>query len=106
MKAAYPIVLSKGKQYIVVYVPDFNISTQGKDEADAMEMARDAIGLTGISPGQIKRIWNVADGTEIKLSDAWYLRMHKNIPFISFGESPVLPDAIDTVIGVELDESY
>ena len=48
MKAAYPIVLSKGKKYIVVYIPDFNINTQGRDEADAMEMARDAIGLTGI----------------------------------------------------------
>jgi len=48
MKAAYPVILSKGKKYIIVHVPDFNISTQGKDEADAMEMARDAIGLTGI----------------------------------------------------------
>ena len=48
MKAVYPVVLSKGKEYIIAHVPDFNISTQGKDEADAMEMARDAIGLTGI----------------------------------------------------------
>ena len=48
MKAAYPIVMSKGKEYIVVYIPDFNINTQGTDYADAMEMARDAIGLMGI----------------------------------------------------------
>lgn len=48
MKAAYPIVMSKGKEYIVVYVPDFDINTQGVDYADAMEMARDAIGLVGI----------------------------------------------------------
>jgi predicted RNase H-like HicB family nuclease len=48
MKAVYPVVMSKGKKYIVVYIPDFNINTQGKDEADAMEMARDAIGLVGI----------------------------------------------------------
>ena len=48
MKVAYPIIMSKGKQYIVVYVPDFNINTQGIDEANAMEMARDAIGLMGI----------------------------------------------------------
>jgi len=48
MKAVYPIVLSKGKEYIVVYIPDFNINTQGCNEADAMEMARDAIGLMGI----------------------------------------------------------
>lgn len=48
MKAAYPIVMSKGKEHIVVFVPDFNINTQGVDYADAMEMARDAIGLMGI----------------------------------------------------------
>ena len=48
MKKAYPVVLSKGEKFIVVYVPDFDINTQGKDYADAMEMARDAIGLVGI----------------------------------------------------------
>jgi len=48
MKTVYPIVLSEGKEHIIVYVPDFNINTQGKDMADAMEMARDAIGIIGI----------------------------------------------------------
>lgn len=48
MKAAYPVVMSQGKDYILVYVPDFNINTQGLDYADAMKMARDAIGLMGI----------------------------------------------------------
>lgn len=48
MKTAYPIIMSKGKEYIIVFVPDFNINTQGKDYADAIEMARDAIGLMGI----------------------------------------------------------
>lgn len=48
MKTAYPIVITKGKEYMIVYVPDFGINTQGKDIPDAMEMARDAIGLMGI----------------------------------------------------------
>lgn len=48
MKAAYPIVMSKGKEHVIVFVPDFNINTQGTDYADAMEMARDAIGIMGI----------------------------------------------------------
>lgn len=48
MKAAYPIVMSKGVNHIVAFIPDFNINTQGKDYAEAMEMARDAIGLMGI----------------------------------------------------------
>jgi len=48
MKAAYPIILTKGKEFIIVYIPNFNINTQGKDLADAIEMARDAIGVMGI----------------------------------------------------------
>ena len=45
---AYPIVLRDGKEFIVVDIPDFHINTQGKDRVEAMEMARDAIGLMGI----------------------------------------------------------
>jgi Uncharacterized conserved protein len=48
MKAAYPIIMSKGKDHIIVFIPDFDINTQGMDFADAMEMARDAIGIMGI----------------------------------------------------------
>ena len=48
MKKAYPIILSHDEGWIVVDVPDFEINTQGKDLVDAMEMARDAIGLMGI----------------------------------------------------------
>lgn len=48
MKNAYPIIMTQGKEHIVVYVPDFDINTQGTDTADAMEMARDAIAIVGI----------------------------------------------------------
>ena len=48
MKAAYPIIMTKGKEYIVVTIPGFNSGTEGTDYADAMEMARDAIGILGI----------------------------------------------------------
>lgn len=48
MKAAYPIGMTQGNNCILVFIPDFDINTQGKDYADAMEMARDAIGLMGI----------------------------------------------------------
>lgn len=48
-RSAYPIVLSKERDgtYFVT-IPDFESYTQGEDVADAMEMARDAIGLLGI----------------------------------------------------------
>ncbi len=48
MKAAYPVILTPGEKFVIVYVPDFGINTQGTDYANAMEMARDAIGLMGI----------------------------------------------------------
>lgn len=48
MKLAYPIIMTQGKSHIIVYVPDFEINTQGTDQADAIEMARDAIGIMGI----------------------------------------------------------
>ena len=48
MKAAYPVILTPGEKFVIVYVPDFGINTQGTDFANAMEMARDAIGLMGI----------------------------------------------------------
>lgn len=48
MRRAYPIIMTQGENHIVVYVPDFTINTQGNDIADAIEMARDAIGIMGI----------------------------------------------------------
>ncbi len=47
VKRVYPIVLTQGEAWVVVYVPDFDINSQGKDVADAIEMARDAIGMVG-----------------------------------------------------------
>jgi predicted RNase H-like HicB family nuclease len=48
MRVVYPIVISKGDNYFVVSIPDFESGTQGRDLADAIYMARDAIGLLGI----------------------------------------------------------
>ena len=48
MKKAYPIILSQGEKFIVVYIPDFEVNTQGENIAEAIEMARDAIGVVGI----------------------------------------------------------
>ena len=48
MKRTYPVVLTQNEKTVLVFVPDFEINTEGKDFADAIEMARDAIGLTGI----------------------------------------------------------
>ena len=48
MKRTYPIILSPDEDGFVVYIPDFHANTQGKDLTEAIEMARDAIGIMGI----------------------------------------------------------
>ncbi len=49
MKQVYPAVFTKcGTEYLID-IPDFDITTQGVDLADAIDMARDAINLMGIT---------------------------------------------------------
>lgn len=69
-----------------------------------LENPMGVIPLTGLKHEQIKRIWNVATNAEIKISNAWNHHSHEDMVFISLGESPLLPDPVDTVIGVELME--
>lgn len=48
MKNSYPIILMPDQVGYVVYIPDFNINTEGDTLTEAIEMARDAIGVVGI----------------------------------------------------------
>ncbi|MBQ7797374.1 MAG: type II toxin-antitoxin system HicB family antitoxin [Lachnospiraceae bacterium] len=48
MKQAYPTFIAKHENVYLVYVPDMELYTEGSSITDAMEMARDAIGLKGI----------------------------------------------------------
>ena len=48
MKTVFPIILTPADVGYVVTIPDLNINTEGSSVADAIEMARDAIGLWGI----------------------------------------------------------
>ena len=48
MKQVYPVLIAEYKKDFLVYVPDMEIYTEGKSMVDAIEMARDAIGLKGI----------------------------------------------------------
>lgn len=49
MKALYPVIFTQTDMCVLVEVPDYGIMTEGEDMVDAVEMARDAIGLAGIS---------------------------------------------------------
>ena len=55
MKIAYPVVISKGTQYLIASVPDCNIDTQGQTLVEAIEMARDAISIWCVCEQDAKR---------------------------------------------------
>lgn len=69
MKTVYPIILTPAEHGYVVYVPDLEINTEGEDLADAIEMARDAIGLWGISEEDAGRKIPMASGQIPKSAD-------------------------------------
>lgn len=50
MREAYKVILTPEENgSYTVFVPDFDSGTQGENLADAMYMARDLIGCTGIT---------------------------------------------------------
>ncbi len=49
MKTVYPTIFTQTENEVLVEVPDMKIFTEGKNKLDAIEMARDAIGLKGIT---------------------------------------------------------
>ena len=47
-RSVYPIIIMEEEDGFYVSIPDFDTGTQGESIADAIMMARDAIGLMGI----------------------------------------------------------
>ena len=71
MKNSYPIILTPGANGYVVFIPDFNSGSQGNNITEAIEMARDAIGILGIDLED--------DGIEIPMpSDLKSIRAKEN----------------------------
>jgi len=60
------------------------------------------IPLAGIDKNCIKKIRLLSNGSELEIKENWITGNYKDLTFISFGESPLLPDPVDTVIEVEL----
>ena len=81
MKSIYPILIQYDKEEncYIVDIPDFEISTWGKTILEAIENARDAIGLTAITieddgdklpvPSELKDIKEENDSDIITLVD-------------------------------------
>lgn len=81
----YPVVLSKNDDGYFVTVPDFNVNTEGKDVADAIAMARDAIGINVLqledegkaAPEPYSRSYQVQDDDILTLVDVDMINYRK-----------------------------
>ena len=70
MKNAYPIILIPDTNGYTVYIPDFDIYTQGADLTEAIIMSRDAIGLIGIDMEDDKKtLPTPSDVKNVKIKD-------------------------------------
>ena len=62
------------------------------------------IPLTGLEKSRIKKIRLLENGSEIGIAENWITCNYNGIPFVSLGDSPLLPDPVNTVLEVEVGE--
>ena len=84
MKAVYPVVFTKLSDGYMAYSPDFNINTQGNDLAEAISMARDAIGIVGIDMEDDKKPFPAPSAVETILCSANELVSMVDVDFTAY----------------------
>ncbi len=104
MKNSYPIVLTPDEVGYLVYIPDFEINTEGDTLTEAIEMARDAIGLMGIDMEDDKKplpmpseIWKVEceDDDIVTLVDVDFSEYRRKNDMRSVRRNVTLPSWLD-----------
>ena len=86
-EGAYPVILKPTEQGYYVNIPDFQSGTQGRTIVEAIEMARDAIGLLGIDMEdehkEIPRPYSIAvqsdDGDIVTLVDVDFVEYRRRV---------------------------
>lgn len=86
-EGAYPVILKPTEQGYYVNIPDFQSGTQGRTIVEAIEMARDAIGLLGIDMEdehkEIPRPYSIAvqsdEGDIVTLVDVDFVEYRRRV---------------------------
>ena len=86
-RSVYPIIISEEKEGYYVSIPDFERATQGQSIADAIMMARDAIGLMGIDmqddgkelPSPYTKTYEIGDGDIVTLVDVDFAEYRRKV---------------------------
>ncbi len=105
MKEAYPIVISPTDEGYIVYIPDFDINTEGNSLTDAIEMARDAIGLMGIvmeddkevlpAPSEMSAVTKETKNDIVTLVDVDFTEYRKQNDMRAVRRNVTLPSWLD-----------
>ena len=106
MVVVYPVYLIPDEEGYVVDIPDMKTHTEGKDLAEAIFMARDAIGQMGIYledkgreiPKADTEAYEAEEGTIRTLVDVNYLNVEAEKRGINF--SRVLQEALQEKLGM------
>ena len=83
MRKAYKIILTKDTDGYLVTVPDFDCNTQGTDIAEAMYMARDVIGLMGVTLEDMGKEIPEPDTATYNLSDG-DIELYVDVDFLEY----------------------
>lgn len=76
MKNTYPIILTPDTNGYTVYIPDFDIYTQGADLTESIIMARDAVGLMAVDmEDDGKTLPTPRDVKDIKTKDGEFVSL-------------------------------
>ena len=67
-----------------------------------MENAIGSVPLYWISKDLVKSVRLLSDGSELKVADNWIVNNYPDIAFVDISNSPYLPDAVDTVVEIEM----
>lgn len=87
--------------------PDYGRVTK-KNNKYYFHMYENTIGpvpLLGLDKKKVKKIRSLATGYEIPISTSWVHSDYPDIVFADLGQNPVLPDAVDYVLEVEMEET-
>lgn len=98
--------MEKAGKDVVVYIPDFDCNTEGTDFADAMRMARDAIGLMGITieddgnaipePSDLQAVMAAHEGEIVTLVDVDFTEYRKANDMRTVRRNVSLPQWLNT----------
>ena len=105
MKNSYPIVLTPDKVGYVVFIPYFNINTEGDTLTEAIEMARDAIGLMGIdmeddkkelpAPSEMNSVTKETESDIVTLVDVDFAEYRRQNDMRTVRRNVTLPSWLD-----------